>query len=295
MAIILAHLLLFLPLTGILVLLFYQLQGFSAQWPDIKLKLLALIHESSLFLKQRFKIPIEFQEHLFRNLLDNSGGKILPFLGSTTLNLSVAFVILLLVPILSALILYHRRMLVQVLYACFPEMPQALLRNILQESISSYYYFVKGMALVYLIVACLNSLGLALLGIPQAILFGTIASLLTFIPYVGIAIASLLPMSVAWIAFNSFWYPLGVVLVFAFVQVLEANVIFPIAISNKLKINTLVTIMAILLGGIIWGASGMVLFIPFLGILKLVADRIPAWSTLALLLGTGDDPKQGIE
>jgi predicted PurR-regulated permease PerM len=147
------------------------------------------------------------------------------------------------------------------------------------------------MLVVYLLVAILNSIGLALIGVPQPILFGTVASILTFVPYVGIMVASLLPMSVAWIAHNSVWYPLGVVVVFAIVQVLEANVIFPMAVSNRLKINTLVTLVAILAGGIVWGASGMILFIPFLGILKLLADRSPGLKTLALLLGNGHEPE----
>jgi predicted PurR-regulated permease PerM len=136
-----------------------------------------------------------------------------------------------------------------------------------------------------LIVGILNSAGLLLLGIPHAFLFGFIASILTFIPYVGILIASLLPISMAWITYNSIWYPLGVIGIFALVQYLEANLIFPLAVSSRLKINTLVTIAFIFAGAIIWGVSGMILFIPFLGILKLVADRTPSLKTLSIILG----------
>jgi predicted PurR-regulated permease PerM len=51
----------------------------------------------------------------------------------------------------------------------------------------------QGMAIVYLVVGILNSIGLLLLGIPHAILFGFIAAVLTFIPYFGIMVGSLLP------------------------------------------------------------------------------------------------------
>ena len=156
-------------------------------------------------------------------------------------------------------------------------------------SIESYYNFIKGMLVVYLIVGILNSVGLYLLGIPHAFLFGFIASILTFIPYVGILVASLLPISITWITYNSIWYPLGVVGIFMLVQYLEANLIFPLAVSSRLKINALVTIVVIIAGGIIWGVAGMILFIPFLGILKLVADRTPSLKTLALILGGDSD------
>jgi predicted PurR-regulated permease PerM len=61
--------------------------------------------------------------------------------------------------------------------------------------------------------------------------------------------------------------------------------IFPLAVSSRLKINALVTIVSIFAGGIIWGVSGMILFIPFLGILKLVADRTPSLKVLSVILG----------
>jgi predicted PurR-regulated permease PerM len=97
-------------------------------------------------------------------------------------------------------------------------------------------------------------------------------------------IGASLPIVVSWITFDSIYYPMGVVAIFTFVQYLEANVIFPWAVSSKLNLNTLMTIVAILVGGALWGSSGMILFVPFLGILKLVADRMPDWAPLSLLL-----------
>jgi predicted PurR-regulated permease PerM len=143
------------------------------------------------------------------------------------------------------------------------------------------------MGLVYLIVGLLNSIGLLIIGVPHPFLFGFIAAVLTFIPYVGIIISSLLPIVVSWVTYNSIWYPIGVVIVFTIVQLLEAYIIFPLAVGNRLKINTLVIMVVIILGGIIWGATGMILFIPFISILKLIADRTESLKTLSLLLGDG--------
>src|SRR5688572_27096042 len=145
------------------------------------------------------------------------------------------------------------------------------------------------MAMVYLIVGALNSIGLLLLGVPHAILFGFIASILTFIPYVGIIAGSLLPMAMAWITYDSVWYPLGVVGIFAFVQYLEANVIFPIAVSNRLHVNTFIMLIAIFAGGLLWGVAGMILFVPFVGIAKLVADHNPSWKTISMILGSDNN------
>ena len=142
--------------------------------------------------------------------------------------------------------------------------------------------------MVYLVVGILNSIGLAIIGIPHPILFGFTASILTFIPYVGILISSLLPIAISWITFNSIWYPIGVVIVFSIVQILEAYIIFPFVVGNRLKINTLVIIIVIIIGGILWGAAGMILFIPFVSIAKLIANRTKSLKTLSILLGDRD-------
>jgi predicted PurR-regulated permease PerM len=68
---------------------------------------------------------------------------------------------------------------------------------------------------------------------------------------------------------------------------LEAYLIFPFAVGGSLKINTLVIMVVILVGGMLWGGAGMILFIPFVSILKLIADRTEGLETLAILLGEG--------
>jgi predicted PurR-regulated permease PerM len=50
-------------------------------------------------------------------------------------------------------------------------------------------------------------------------------------------------------------------------------------------------IIVVIVGGILWGAAGMILFIPFISILKLIADRTPSLKTLSVLLGDGEQKK----
>ena len=162
-----------------------------------------------------------------------------------------------------------------------------MIHEIIIETIHEYYKFIKGMLVVYIIVGFLNSIGLLIIGIPYPFLFGFSASILTFIPYIGIIVSSLLPITVAWITFNSIWYPIGVIAVFLLVQLLEAYIIFPYAVGSRLKINTLAILVMVIAGGILWGAAGMILFIPFISILKLIADRSENLKFLSFLLSDG--------
>ena len=269
---------------ALVTLLIWQIAGFASEWGKLQIKLHDSWAQLSSWLATTAHISLEEQNDWITSMQSNYGKEVLPFLKTTAGNLSVTVVMLILIPIIAALILFERKRLVNVIHSLAPHMAFDDLRAILNDTITAYYQFIKGMAVVYLCVGILNSVGLLILGVPHAILFGFIAAVLTFIPYIGIMIGASLPIVVSWITFDSIYYPMGVIAIFTFVQYLEANVIFPWAVSSKLNLNTLMTIVAILVGGALWGSSGMILFVPFLGILKLIADRMPGWAALSLLL-----------
>ena len=276
---------------SVIYLLFVQFSEFLQEWQSLRSKLTETINQLSIFVSERFGISHEKQRDFINNTLNNSGSQAFSIVRNTAYSLSESMFFLLMIPILSALILFHRHILSNALYEIFPPAQKNTIHEILIETIHAYYNFIKGMLVVYLIVGLLNSIGLLIIGVPHPFLFGFIASILTFIPYVGIMISSLLPIAVSWITYNSIWYPLAVIAVFSIVQALEAYIIFPLAVGSRLKINTLVIIIVVIVGGIIWGAAGMILFIPFISIVKLIADRTPSLKTLSVLLGDGEQKK----
>ncbi len=291
MAIIFCLVMLSVLITGVIGLFLQQLFSFSVEWPEFKNKLMHAIAELSVYIQQNFGMDKDKQIQLFDDFFSNSTSGIYPIIRNFAFSSLSALAFAIMVPFFTALILFNRKNYVTVLYSLFEDGKKTMIQEIIQETVHTYYNFVKGVSIVYIIVGCLNSIGLLILGIPHPFLFGFIASVLTFIPYVGIITASLLPITIAWITYDSYWYPLGVVMVFGFVQYLEGNFIFPFAVGSRLKINTLVTILAIILGGILWGAAGMILFVPFVAILKLIADRVPELKSLSLFLGTDPDSK----
>ncbi|HEY3406303.1 MAG TPA: AI-2E family transporter [Ohtaekwangia sp.] len=268
------------------VLLITQFIDFMKELPALQDKLGKTIERFSNILSGSYGITPEQQKQWVSRMMSESGGGLLDFIRQAISTSALSATMMLLIPVYVALILYYRHLWVHIIYRFFPGESQASINEILSLTIKAYYNFIKGMALVYLLVGILNSVGLLILGIPHAILFGFIASVLTFIPYVGILIGSLLPIAIAWITYDSIWYPLGIVGIFVLVQYLEANVIFPLAVSSRLKVNALVMLIAIFCGGVLWGVAGMILFVPFVGILKLIADHNPKLKTLAMVLGT---------
>jgi len=259
--------------------------SFLNEWPALQDKLATSLQEISKLLINVFGISQERQQDWISKLASQSGSDILSLVSNAVTASVASTVLFVLVPVYSVLILYYREHWMKIIQRLFPKVNSESLREIISLTVTAYYNFIKGMAIVYLVVGILNSIGLLLLGIPHAILFGFIAALLTFVPYFGIMVGSLLPITVAWVTYNSIWYPIGIIAIFAVVQYLEANVIFPLAVSNRLNVNTFVMLVAIFVGGVLWGLAGMILFVPFVGIAKLIADHNPKWKTVSMILG----------
>lgn len=275
-----------LILSGLLliVLLVTQALSFLREWPLLQTKFIAVAEQISQLMTDR-GITKEQQSDWIYSVANQAGGKALQVLSNTISASVFSAVMLVLIPVYTILILYYRQQWMAIVYRIFPQERRDSLREMVRLTIETYYNFIMGMGIVYLIVGTLNSIGLLLLGVPHAILFGFIASVLTFIPYVGITIGSLLPIAMAWITYDSVWYPVGIIGIFTFVQYMEANVIFPLAVSQRLNVNTFVMLIAIFIGGLLWGMAGMILFVPFVGILKLIADHNPRWKTMSMILG----------
>ena len=267
-------------IAALVALLVWQLRIFSKDAPAILEKLEGLLGQFQAWMTENMGATSDTQNNWNEKFTGALGG-ILTSTVQTTLN---TLFILFLTPVFTALFMYHRKILVQYLKLVTPVSYQQQLDIILQQTIHTYFNYIKGMVLVYLIVGILNSIGLFALGVDHAILFGMICAIMTIIPYVGIFISALLPISVVWLETGNIWYPLGVVAVFGFVQYLEANVIFPTVVGTQLHVSTLAMLVAIIAGGIIWGVAGMVLFIPFVAILKIISDNIEGWRPVNLLL-----------
>jgi predicted PurR-regulated permease PerM len=145
--------------------------------------------------------------------------------------------------------------------------------------------YLMGMVIVMGIVAVLNTIGLMFIGVPYAIFFALLASLLMVVPYFGVFIGSLLPTVMALVTFNSPWPALAVAGWMWGVQILEGNFITPKLVGSKVSINPFTAIISLILMGQIWGLAGLVLAIPYVAILKIILDAIPATQAYGMLLG----------
>ncbi len=128
--------------------------------------------------------------------------------------------------------------------------------------------FVRGQLSVCAILAVLYSIGLYFIGIDLAIAVGTLAGITFIIPYVGTILGIVLSMTLAFLKFHDFLHPLLCLGWFAIVQGFEGGIITPRIVGEKVGLHPIVTILALLIGGQLFGILGMLLAVPVTAVLK---------------------------
>jgi predicted PurR-regulated permease PerM len=135
-------------------------------------------------------------------------------------------------------------------------------------------------------VSILNFAILLILGVKYALLLGVLGALLSvLLPYIGGFIAIIFPIIIATITTDGFHTQLWIIISYAIIQFINNHFLVPYLVSSKVKINALVSIVIVIAGGSLWGVPGMFLSIPFVGVVKIIFDRIPELKSWGKLLG----------
>ena len=263
-----------------------QMMHFTSQLPALEIKTDSLV--SKLQHDLASKIPMDRQNQYIAEAKAGIKPVIAQTLGSVMGTLATVF----LLPVYTFLLLYYKTLMLNFLYEIFAEENEAEVREVLlrvRGAISSYMY---GLLIEGTIVATLNTIALFILGVPYAILLGILGALLNVLPFFGGILAALLPMMVATITEDGFHTQIGIAISYMVIQFIDNHFLIPYIVSSRVKINALISIVVVLLGAAVWGLSGMFLSIPFIGILKIVFDRIPEMQPWGRLLGSEVDVRQ---
>ncbi|WP_246152986.1 AI-2E family transporter [Oryzomonas rubra] len=137
--------------------------------------------------------------------------------------------------------------------------------------------FIRGQLSVCAILAVLYSIGLYFIGIDLAIAIGTLAGITFIIPYVGTIIGICLSVAMALLKFHDILHPLLCLGWFGLVQTLEGTVITPKVVGDTVGLHPLVAIIALLIGGQMFGLMGMLLAVPVTAVLQVFLRSLAAW------------------
>ena len=136
---------------------------------------------------------------------------------------------------------------------------------------------------------------LVFIGIKYAILLALITGLFNIIPYLGIFTAMVISTVITFATAAVTAKVLLVLIVLIFTHLLDSNILLPMIVGSKVKINPLITVLGVVLGEMLWGISGMFLSIPVIAVLKIIFDRVESLKPWGILLGEEEKPKKSRE
>jgi predicted PurR-regulated permease PerM len=142
------------------------------------------------------------------------------------------------------------------------------------------------------IVTAAFCLAFTIIGIRYPILLGLLTGIFNIIPYIGIFTALILTTLITIGTAASTTTVILVIGTIVLVHLIDSNVLLPLIVGSKVRINALITLLGVLAGEMLWGISGMFLAIPIIAISKIVFDRIETLKPWGMLLGDEKDEVQ---
>jgi predicted PurR-regulated permease PerM len=281
LAILLTILVAYIIVGSIVYLLSLQLIHFGETFPSLKVKFAHMFLQLQQWLQLSFKLSIPKQNQLLSEALNSSK----TLIGSTVGGALTTIGVLVLIPVYVFMILFYKTLLLNFLYEVFSEKNSPSVGIILNQSKQAVQSYMIGLLIEAAIVAILNSAGLLILGVNYAILIGVMGAILNMLPYIGGIIAIAIPLLIATVTKDGYSTHIGIIISFMLVQFIDNHILIPRVVSSRVKINALVSVIVVLLGGALWGVSGMFLSIPIIAILKIVFDCIDDMHPWAKLLG----------
>ena len=134
----------------------------------------------------------------------------------------------------------------------------------------------------------LIGLGLYFIGVPYAVLWGTVGGLLRLVPYVGTLVAGALPLALSMVVFNTWAPPLMVLGLYLGLELITGNVVEPWLYGAHTGISSLAILVAAVFWTVLWGPAGLILSTPLTVCLLVLGRYVPQMSFLHILLG--DEP-----
>jgi predicted PurR-regulated permease PerM len=197
----------------------------------------------------------------------------------SSLMLFYAFII-----VFTFFILFYRRLLLRFLIWAFNDENSSVVYDIVENTQLILRQYILGLLLEMFIVACVACTAFWIIGIKYAALLGIITGLFNIIPYIGI-FTSLLLSTMITFATGALSKAVIVAICVVAIHAIDANVLLPMIVGSKVRLNALITFLAIIVGEMIWGLSGMFLSIPMVAILKIIFDRIESLKPWGFLFG----------
>lgn len=290
LASLLSVVILVLALAGLLYIVGAQISNLADDWPQFKQQVSTSVNDLQLWISHKFHVRIKQQMTYVNNAtskLLESGSSVI---GDVFVSFSSFLLFLVFILVDTFFLLYYRRLIVRFLVSVFRRENSVVVYDIIAQIQSRIRQYIFGLFLEMLIVSTAACLALWIVGVKYAILLGLIVGLFNLVPYIGIFTALTLSTLVTFATAGAAKLLLVIGTIVG-IHLVDSNILLPVIVGSKVRINALITVLGVIIGESIWGITGTFLAIPVIAMSKIVFDRVEPLKPWGLLLGDERDEK----
>lgn len=271
-------------IAGTVYFLSSQIISFLNDVPAIKEHLAEHISTLQNWIEQKLHISTAQQKVFIEDAREGVKHSRGQYIGQTFLTVSETVVLIVLVAIYSFLILCYRHLIKRFLFAIFSSRHKESLQHVLLESKGIVQKYMTGLLIEMALVATCYSAGLLLIGVKYAIFLGVFAAILNIIPYIGLFMGMAFTVLVTLGNSSSINQIIWIIVFMETIHFLDANFFMTKIVGSKVKINALMTIVGVVIGGTMIGLPGVFLALPTIAILNVIFSQIDSLKPWSILL-----------
>ncbi|HLN21591.1 MAG TPA: AI-2E family transporter [Bacteroidales bacterium] len=271
-------------IAGIIVLLSSQIAAMSDDFPQMKERIEEGLFNVEQWINNTIGISSDTLESKASDMLSNAGGIITGAVKSTFSFFGSSLLII----VFTFLFLLHREKYENFVVMLSREEKRDETRKVIGKISRIAQQYLGGRLISIIILGILYLTGFTIIGLKNALLLSGLAAIMTFIPYIGPVLGGFIPFFIA-IVNGSFNQALWVIVIISLAQLFDNYFIEPYVVGGSVSINPFFTIFILIMGGVVWGIAGVILFLPLLGIFRIIFENVESLQPYAYLIG--DDKK----
>jgi predicted PurR-regulated permease PerM len=266
-----------------------QIADLFKEWPQFQAQIKNSLWEFRGWVQDNFHITRGKQLRVASEATSKVLSPDTAAVGATVLSVSAVLLFLVFTFIYTFFFLLYRTLIMKFLESVFLKENKSTVYEIMEQVQYIIRKYIIGLLTEMAIVAIGVSTAFTFMGVRYAILLGLLTGLFNIIPYVGIFTALVISATVTLGTSPDSTQAVWVIVTLVVTHLVDSNVLLPLVVGSKVRINALITILGVVAGEMIWGIPGMFLSIPSIAVLKIIFDRVEGLQPWGIILGDEEE------
>ncbi len=275
-------------IASIFSVLGWQISVLQDDYPTIKEKSITTFTKVQEFIFSHLGISEESQLEMLKSE-QPSIGNILQLVGGSLIGILTSFI---LTVVYIFCILYYRNHIKNFVLRLSKKAMESEVEKVIYNVTQVSQQYLIGLMKMIGLLWIMYSIGFSIIGVKNALFFAVICSFLEIVPFIGNITGTTFTVFVSAAQGGSLTLLVGIVVTYMIVQLIQGWILEPLIVGPQVKINPFSTIIALVIGEMVWGLPGIFLAIPLTAMLKIIFDHIEGLQPYGFLIGEVRDPKE---